>query len=82
MLPINGRDFYRFSRNVIGNMNSKEAVKLARDIRAKLLIPMHFDLYKPNGENPANFVSELYEAGIDQPFHMFMPGERYIYTAD
>jgi len=82
MLPINGRDFYRHSKNIIGNMNSKEAIRLAHDVSAKLLIPMHYDMYKQNGENPACFVSELYDAGVDLPFHMFMPGERYIYTAD
>lgn len=82
MLPINGRDFYRLSKNIIGNMNSKEAVRLAREAHAKLLIPMHYDLYEPNGEDPGNFVRELYAAGGNLPFHMFMPGERYIYTAD
>ena len=43
-------------------MNSKEAVRLAREAHAKLLIPMHYDLYEPNGEDPGNFVRELYAA--------------------
>ncbi len=80
MLPVNGRDFYRLNRDhIVGNMDSREAVELAVALQARLLVPMHFDLYDVNGV-PAALVADTVErSGTYQPFHMFQPGERYIY---
>ena len=33
-------------------MNAEEAVLLAQEIHARLLVPMHFDLYAGNGTQP------------------------------
>ncbi len=78
-LPINGRDYFRLRDDVIGNMDSREAVLLARETGMKILVPMHYDLYDANDVNPAYFVDCLYRFNPNQMFHMFMPGERYIY---
>lgn len=79
MLPINGRDYFRNSDNIIGCFDSVEAITLAKKAGAKLLIPTHFDLYSVNAVNPAYFVDCLYRINPTQSFHIFMPGERYIY---
>jgi L-ascorbate metabolism protein UlaG (beta-lactamase superfamily) len=79
MLPINGRDFVRNAKGIVGNCNYREAVEIAVSIGADLLIPMHYGLFPHNDENPAYFVDYLYSHYPEQKFHMFAPGERYIY---
>lgn len=84
MLPVNGRDYYRRHRNCIGNMDALEAITLAHHVGASLCIPMHYDLFPHNRVCPANFVNtaELYreEYGALTPYHLFQPGEGYIFT--
>lgn len=82
MVPVNGRSFYKLHHDIIGNMDAEEAILLAQEIHARLLIPMHFDLYDVNCINPAHFVDCLYKINPGQAFHMFSPGERYIYQAE
>lgn len=79
MVPVNGRDYYKLENDIIGNMNALEAILLARKANAGLLIPMHIDLYDINRINPADFVDTLYTHNPRQAFHMFVPGERYIF---
>ena len=78
-LPINGRDYFRNRSNIIGNLDCAEAVLLAKEIDAKLLVPMHHDLYEVNGVNPAVFVDTLMRLNRAQSYHIFTPAERYIY---
>ena len=81
IMPINGRDhFRRYEHNIIGNFTVRETVLLAKRSGAKLLVPAHFDLYPLNGEDPAAFVSCLYKFAPTQAFHIFMPGELYVYN--
>ena len=81
IMPINGRDYYRrYEHNIIGNFTVREAVLLAKRSGAKLLIPAHFDLYPLNGEDPAAFVTGVYKFAPGLPFHIFMPGEGYVYN--
>lgn len=79
MLPINGRDYVRRGSGIAGNTNYREAVDIGAAIGADLLIPMHFGLFPHNDENPAYFVDYLYSHYPEQRFHMFTPGERFIY---
>lgn len=80
LLPINGRDYYRtFVQDIIGCFTSREAILLAKNVGAKLLIPTHFDLYYVNCINPAIFVDDLQTLNPTQRFHIFRPGEGYIY---
>ena len=80
ILPINGRDYYRTQvQDIIGCFDSKEALTLARKIKADLLIPTHFDLYDINCVNPAYFVDLQQQLSPTQKYHIFMPGEGYIY---
>lgn len=80
MVPINGRSYYKLRDDIIGNMTIEEAVILAKEAKADILIPMHYDLYSVNCVNPANFVDFLYTNNPTQKFHMFVPGERFIYS--
>jgi len=79
--PTNGADYFRTSRNIIGNMNGREAVELARWVGADLLIPTHYDLFPNNTENQAFLVDHLLTHHPDQSFHLLRAGERFLYAA-
>lgn len=79
LLPINGRDYFRTSFNIIGNMNAAEALELAFAAKTKLLIPMHFDLYDCNCASAAHFAEMHEKQGKRIPYHIFQPGETYIF---
>lgn len=82
MLPINGRDWIRDGKGIIGNTGFKEAADLCDAIAADLLIPIHFDLYEHNTENPGYLVDYLYKRYPGMKYHIFQPGERFIYLKD
>jgi L-ascorbate metabolism protein UlaG (beta-lactamase superfamily) len=82
MMPINGRDFVRFGQGLIGNMDFREAIELGRAIDADLLVPLHYDLFERNTENPAYFVDYLHAKYPEQKFKMFVPGERMLYLSE
>jgi L-ascorbate 6-phosphate lactonase len=48
LLPINGRDAEREARDIVGNLNHREAAWLASRIDAGVLVPMHYDLFAGN----------------------------------
>jgi L-ascorbate 6-phosphate lactonase len=79
LIPINGRDYARGQKGIIGNCNFREAADLAVAIGADLVIPMHYGMFPHNDENPAYFVDYLYTHYPQQKFHMMTPGERFIY---
>ena len=74
-VPINGHDWKRFSADIMGNMNYREALDLCDYVGTELVVPMHYDLFNNNTENPAFFVDYLYKTYPTQKFKMFMPGE-------
>jgi len=78
-LPINGADYFRTSRGIIGNMSFREAVDFSAAVGADMLIPIHYDMFPNNRENPAYFVDYLFHHYPTQKFHMMVPGERFIY---
>ncbi|MBQ2706670.1 MAG: MBL fold metallo-hydrolase [Clostridia bacterium] len=49
LLPVNGSDWFRTSRNIIGNLDSNEAAELAARVGTKVFVPGHHDLYDTNG---------------------------------
>lgn len=80
-LPINGRDCDRFcNKNIIGNMNYREAASLAYNIKANLLIPMHYDVFLFNSENPAYLVDYLWRNYPSQKYKLMIAGEGIIYN--
>lgn len=79
ILPINGRDFHREQLGIVGNMDYREAVDLATDLKMEMLIPVHFDMFEINTVNPAFFVDYLYKNHPTQKHKILVAGERLIY---
>lgn len=48
LLPVNERNYFKEKHGIIGNMSIREAFAMASGIGAKLLIPMHWDMFLPN----------------------------------
>jgi len=71
LLPINGADS---QRGVAGNLSGTEAAELAREIRAKLVVPCHFEMFEFNTAPPDEFVAACRKIG--QPFQVLRAGER------
>ena len=55
ILPINGNVP---SRRVAGNLNAKEAVRLAKVVGAGMLIPCHYHMFSFNTVDPDEFILE------------------------
>lgn len=81
MLPINGRDFFRRERGIVGNMNYREAAELAVGIGAETAIPLHYDMFAENAERPGYFVDYMYEHFPEQKVHVMARGERFVYVS-
>ncbi len=72
LLPING---HATERRVAGNLTGAEAARLAKDIGARLVIPMHYEMFEFNTASPDEFVAEARRLG--QPFRVLRCGERW-----
>jgi L-ascorbate 6-phosphate lactonase len=79
LLPINGRDHFREQAGLVGNMNPREAVGLAKLIGARTVVPIHWDLFEGNTERPAALLDEVIDTDTDlhvltlrrmKPFHL------------
>jgi L-ascorbate 6-phosphate lactonase len=79
ILPINGGDFARTERGIVGNMSFREAADFAAAVGADLILPIHYDMFPTNRENPANFVDYMFHTYRNQKFHMLCVGERFCY---
>ncbi|MBX3746147.1 MAG: MBL fold metallo-hydrolase [Verrucomicrobiae bacterium] len=71
ILPINGR---APERRVAGNLSGPEAAQLAHDIRARLVLPCHYDLFDFNTASPDAFTDACRR--LNQPFQILQLGER------
>ena len=81
MLPVNGRSYYKLKfDDIIGNMDVYEATRFTTIIKAKMLIPMHFDLYAVNGISTSSVVDGIESVNSDMAYHIFKPAERYIFA--
>ncbi len=78
-LPINGSDWKRKRANIIGNLNAREAADVAEEIGADLLIPLHYDLFPHNGENPGHLADYIFQYHFGRKYHFMAPGERFFY---
>jgi L-ascorbate 6-phosphate lactonase len=63
LLPVNGRDFFRDADGIVGNLNVREAVELARRVGARTLVPYHWDGFAGNTEQPGRVVDDAVAAG-------------------
>lgn len=76
ILPINGN---RPERKVAGNLDGREAARLAKAIGAKIAIPCHFEMFEFNTAPPDEFIAEC--EAIRQPFKVLKCGERWSSSA-
>jgi L-ascorbate metabolism protein UlaG (beta-lactamase superfamily) len=72
LLPINGRDP---ARGVAGNLNAREAARLAHKAGARLVIPCHYDMFEFNTADPGQFVQAAAE--LRQACRVLCNGERW-----
>jgi L-ascorbate metabolism protein UlaG (beta-lactamase superfamily) len=56
LLPINGRDWFREQRQIIGNLDHREVADLGHAIGADVIVPMHYDMFAANPGFPGWFV--------------------------
>jgi len=47
-LPVNEHNYFREQEGIIGNMTIREAFRLAEEIAARIVVPMHGDMFEPN----------------------------------
>lgn len=59
LLPINGRDGKRYRNHLIGNMTFQEAADLAGELKPRLVIPGHWDMFAENRGDPEAFADYL-----------------------
>lgn len=71
-LPINGNDI---RRGVAGNLSASEAVELGKEIRARYVIPHHYDMFRFNTADVHEFAL-MAHAG-KQPHVILRHGEKW-----
>lgn len=59
LLPINGRDAEREAADIVGNLDAAEAAKLAAESRARVVVPMHYDMFAANPGYPERLVEAV-----------------------
>lgn len=74
-VPINGRDFFRTGRGLVGNTDFREAAELAEVLDFSLIVPTHYDLFADNAADPGHFVSFLYNLNHARHHKLLRPGE-------
>jgi L-ascorbate 6-phosphate lactonase len=56
LLPVNGRDWLREERGLVGNLTARESADLAAACGADVLVPIHFDGVVGNTGSPGEVV--------------------------
>ncbi|NMP22891.1 MBL fold metallo-hydrolase [Sulfobacillus harzensis] len=64
LLPINGRTYRRENQDLVGNLHPEEAVDLAVEVGARVLIPMHFETYPNNLGDVGQAADLALQAGV------------------
>jgi L-ascorbate metabolism protein UlaG (beta-lactamase superfamily) len=79
LLPINGHDWKRTHRDIIGNMTYREAADLAVEVGADLAIPMHYGMFSHNTEPPGHFVDYVHDVYPTQKIKVMARYEGFVY---
>jgi L-ascorbate metabolism protein UlaG (beta-lactamase superfamily) len=74
-VPINGRDYFRTERGIVGNADLRETAELTETLDIGLIVPTHYDLIEGNTVDPGHFVSHLYSLNPMRPQKLLRPGE-------
>lgn len=72
LLPINGRDAERESRDLVGNLTEEEAAELVRDAGIAIAVPMHYELFAHNAGSAGTFVDRV--AALAPSATVLVPG--------
>lgn len=80
LVAINGRDYFRSRKGIVGNMTYREAGDLAALAGFEVTIPLHYDLFDANGEDPGLFVDYLFRRYPERSVLVLGRGAHIIYT--
>ena len=80
LLPINGRDFYRTRASILGNFDYREAAAFATNIRASVVVPIHYGMFRGNTVPPGHFVSYLHEFYPEMSTHVMGRFGKFVYV--
>lgn len=72
LMPINGR---LPERRVTGNFWGREAAEFVSQIGARMVIPMHYEMFTFNTETPDEFVATA--ETLNKPYRVLRCGERW-----
>ena len=80
LLPINGRDYYRTRAGTIGNFNYREAADFAAAIGARVVVPIHYGMFRGNTVPPGEFISYLHAYHPEQSAQVMGQFGKYVYV--
>ena len=75
-VPINGRDAERYKAGCIGNMTYQEAVDFVGELEPRLAVPMHYEMFAHNSQDPQLFVDYLHAKYPQVKSWAGLPGQR------
>jgi L-ascorbate 6-phosphate lactonase len=81
-VPINGRDYFRTQRGIVGNADLRETAELTETLDIGLIVPTHYDLIEGNTVDPGHFVGHLYGLNPMRPQKLLRPGELLYFVKD
>jgi L-ascorbate 6-phosphate lactonase len=73
VVPINGK---------MGNMGAEDAARLAKLVNPKWAVPVHYDLMRANGEDPAAFEQQMEWAGLRDRARVLFPMQPLLVTGE
>ena len=68
LLPVNEDNYFRRRRGIVGNMSVREAFELAREVKIKEVIPVHWDMFECNSTSEGEILS-VYNS-VEWPFKL------------
>ncbi|MBV9614249.1 MAG: MBL fold metallo-hydrolase [Ktedonobacteraceae bacterium] len=79
-LPINGRSYFREQKDIVGNMDEREAADLAAAAGIKLLVPIHYDMFAANQGRPGILVDYIQASHSALTCLVPAPGRRFTFV--
>ena len=79
-LPINGRSYFREQKDIVGNMDEREAADLAAAAGIKLLVPIHYDMFAANQGRPGILVDYIQASHLGLTCLVPAPGRRFTFV--
>ena len=75
LLPINGRDAWRYAHGCIGCMTWQEAADLAGWVGTSYVVPAHYDMFEGNTADPVAFCDYVHVKYPLLKSRILQPGE-------